>query len=535
MPNVLIVDDEEYALQALMENIQWEQIGIDQVYKAMDADEAKELFKSCQIDIIICDIEMPKETGLQLVEWVREYHPHIEAIFLTGHALFTYAQTAIQLESFDYLLKPVKYEQLEQTVVRALIKINEDHDLKHTHEVYKKYYGLWEKRKPLLIERFWKDILGQRMRSTHEQIKDLSESYNIQLDMDDKILPIIISVEQWDREFNIRDEEIMEYALRNAAEEMILKNWPGIVIQDRSGMNIVLLYGNEQQMPQIDELIERCEQYIAGCTGYFYCHLSCYIGTPVAISNLTQIYYELLEMERQNVSQSNSALMLSNRIEEPHHLLPVPWFPELSVLFELGKRDELLERVEEVFDLLGKKEHLSAESLGFFYHAFLHMVYGILHKNNISIREVVLDKRPYDDLTATRSISHLKAWTLDIIARGMDLIHPSHKPPNSVVENICTYIESHTGEDFNREDLASFVNFNPAYLSRLFKKETGMSLSDYILKCRVEKAKSLLIQSTVKVADIAEIVGYYNISHFTKMFKKHTSLTPQDYRKKYRV
>jgi len=535
MHNLLIVDDEEYALQALIENIHWEQIGIEHVYKAMDADEAKELFRTLPIDIMICDIEMPKETGLQLLEWVRGHYPHVETIFLTGHALFNYAQTAIQLESFDYVLKPVKYDQLMQTVERALNKIQEEHDMKHTHEVYKKYYGLWEKRKPLLIERFWKDILGQRMRSTPEQIRDLTESYNIYLDMDSKVLPIIISVEQWDREFNIRDEEIMEYALRNAAEEMILKNWPGIVIQDRSGINIVLLYGNEQEMPQIEELMERCIQYIAGCTGYFYCHLSCYIGTPVTIAKLTQIYYDLLEMERQNVTQSNSVLNLTSRTDEPHHLLPVPWFPELSVLFELGKRGELLERVDEVFELLGKQEQLSAETLGFFYHALLHIVYDNLHKNNISIREVVLDKRPYDDLTATRSLSHLKAWTLEIISRGLDLIHPPHKPPKSVVENICTYIESHTGEDFSREDLASFVNFNSAYLSRLFKKETGMSLSDYIVKCRIEKAKSLLIQSTVKVADIAEIVGYYNISHFTKMFKKHTSLTPQDYRKRYRI
>ena len=74
---------------------------------------------------------------------------------------------------------------------------------------------------------------------------------------------------------------------------------------------------------------------------------------------------------------------------------------------------------------------------------------------------------------------------------------------------------------------------NPAYLSRLFRKETGLSLTDYMVEQRLRKAKAELESTNIKISDIAVSVGYSNFSHFSKLFKKLTGLTPQEYRKKY--
>ncbi|MBD0378556.1 helix-turn-helix transcriptional regulator [Paenibacillus sp. WST5] len=66
----------------------------------------------------------------------------------------------------------------------------------------------------------------------------------------------------------------------------------------------------------------------------------------------------------------------------------------------------------------------------------------------------------------------------------------------------------------------------------MFKKETGMSLSAYIVQQRMDEAKSLLLETEMKISQIAEVVGYMNLSHFISMFKKINGTTPQSFRKK---
>lgn len=86
------------------------------------------------------------------------------------------------------------------------------------------------------------------------------------------------------RDFDLRDEEVLEYALRNAAKEMLLSDKPGEVFQDQSGLNIVLAYEQDGIIPSASEVAQRCQGYIQECGTYFYCRLSCYVGAPVAVT-----------------------------------------------------------------------------------------------------------------------------------------------------------------------------------------------------------------------------------------------------------
>ena len=96
------------------------------------------------------------------------------------------------------------------------------------------------------------------------------------------------------------------------------------------------------------------------------------------------------------------------------------------------------------------------------------------------------------------------------------------------VEKVKTYIETHFKEELTRESLASEVFMNPDYLSKLFKKNTGSSLMDYVTKVRIE----LLERTVLTISEIAIETGYSNTAYFTKMFKKYTNgVTPREYRK----
>ena len=114
--NLLIVNDEVLTAETMKVDIQWNNYGIDEVYTAYDAEQAKQVIEMQEVDIMLCDIEMPGENGIDLYRWVREGKMEIECIFLTCHASFDYALDAIQLGCRNYLLIPAKYEDIGNEV-----------------------------------------------------------------------------------------------------------------------------------------------------------------------------------------------------------------------------------------------------------------------------------------------------------------------------------------------------------------------------------------------------------------------------------
>lgn len=104
---------------------------------------------------------------------------------------------------------------------------------------------------------------------------------------------------------------------------------------------------------------------------------------------------------------------------------------------------------------------------------------------------------------------------------------------DSVTSQVCAYIDAHYREEIHREELGELVFLNTDYLSRIFRKEKGISISNYIIQKRVEEAKKLLTQSTLPINTVSLYVGYSNFSYFTKMFKDNTGYAPLEYRRSF--
>jgi Response regulator containing CheY-like receiver domain and AraC-type DNA-binding domain len=105
----------------------------------------------------------------------------------------------------------------------------------------------------------------------------------------------------------------------------------------------------------------------------------------------------------------------------------------------------------------------------------------------------------------------------------------------SIVEKIKQYIAGHMDYDLTRESIASKFYLNSDYLSRVFKKETGFSISDYLIHERIRIAKDLLVNTDMPIKEIVSSVGYTNFSHFSKVFKNNTNLNPLTFRKKNQI
>ena len=91
------------------------------------------------------------------------------------------------------------------------------------------------------------------------------------------------------------------------------------------------------------------------------------------------------------------------------------------------------------------------------------------------------------------------------------------------------YLDEHLDEDISHEVIAAKYRLHPGYLSRLFKQEMGETLSEYLLRIKIEKAAQLLKEDQYKIGEIAGLVGYSTSSYFSVMFKKYTGCTPREY------
>lgn len=102
---------------------------------------------------------------------------------------------------------------------------------------------------------------------------------------------------------------------------------------------------------------------------------------------------------------------------------------------------------------------------------------------------------------------------------------------NAKIREVIDYINQHYHEDLSIEQLALLMGYSKPHFMSLFKQHTGISCMDFIIRVRLNQAKQLLINSHLTVLEIAEQVGFPNISHFNRQFKKHYQLTPSQYRK----
>lgn len=132
--NLLIVDDQKTIVKGLRDGIDWKAAGIDEVHTACNAREAKLVLMNFDIEILLTDIEMPEENGMELLEWTKTRYPEIVAIFLTSHADFEYARQALKLGSFDYILQPARYEDVQHVVERAVAEARKNVHIKRLEE-----------------------------------------------------------------------------------------------------------------------------------------------------------------------------------------------------------------------------------------------------------------------------------------------------------------------------------------------------------------------------------------------------------------
>ena len=109
------------------------------------------------------------------------------------------------------------------------------------------------------------------------------------------------------------------------------------------------------------------------------------------------------------------------------------------------------------------------------------------------------------------------------------------KKESSLVENVKSYLCQNLAFGASLAGVAAAFHYNKTYLGRVFKKETGLSVSEYINKMRIERATAALLQTDMPIIEISESCGFSCVTYFNRIFKKETGHVPSEIRKKERM
>lgn len=521
--NLLIVDDEYYSVDGIRSKLDWPSLGIENVFCAYSMEQAQGFFKEQKIDIMLSDIEMPKGSGLELLNWIRQMQYPTVCLFLTSYARFDYASQALKLESIDYLLKPADYDTLLSAMQKAIAKVQqlETEKLQAIHAEY------WDKSRIKLAEQFWSDLASQVIPPVRSQVQRvLTQLHLPQSWMEGGYYPVLLQCRlskdavRWER-------NLFEYAVKNILNELLFsENETPVITRAGELQYLIILNGTRTR----DEVFEKCRKAIETLTASLPASFNFFAGGYGTVELIGEMARSLLEYARNNIRGENAVYDIEKAPAEESGVTAPP-LVRWNDLLVSRRTDQLQWEAEQYLSNLQRSHNADRRDLVKFYHNFLQIVYSILERSGESAHKLFLNNAS-DVISehACDSVDTMRSWlqhTLAAFNECMSVISQSSSP----IETVKQYIREHLSEDLSRNSLAAVVYLSPDYLSHTFREKAGISLTEYITAERIRKAKELLLLNRSSIRDVALLTGFQNISYFSKQFKRSTGKTPQEFRK----
>ena len=523
--NLLIVDDESIEIEALeriLRNTGREDIT---TFKASNVRQARTIFQQNEIDVLLCDIEMPQETGLELLAWTGKNSPGTESVLITCHADFSYAKEALKLGSLDYLLKPVQPEELMKAVGKAEKKLNE----KKEEIVQKHRSELWRQHKPHIAEYIWQEIINGRMQAELPEVERFLSEINLQ-NSGAEVFPIVIRIDDRDILDKMGTARKMIRVIKRNASALFLKNpSAGTIFEAEPDVLVLLLFTENTDVKNRENIDEKSRKLISILKKHYGYVVSCFYRRGCTIDLLEKEYKFIMAASKKNTDKECTIIMnLDSDASVPFS------FPDMVQIEKALEKQDISVIKHEIYHLikeLSRNADLTAYKLNQVQMDYIQILSFFLKSKGVLIHQLNQQLLISSGLgNSGDALAELEQWMSSYAEKALDIIQTSRNR-HSVIEKIRHYFGEHMAEGLNCEDLAEYVMLNPVYLNRIFKKETGKSFSEFLQNERLNRAKLLLKNQNLTVADVALDVGYTSFSYFSRMFRKFTGVSPNQYRK----
>lgn len=516
MLKVLIVDNEAVIRHGLMHCIDWNALGCEVAAEVRDGTEAFECIPDVQPDIIISDIRMPGMDGMQLAERVSVTYPNIKIIILTGFPDFEYAQKAIQYHVVDFVLKPTSIEQLTNAVRKAIQMIHQE---EQQRELYRTIQAQSEQNLQLEQSILLRDLI---------QNEHLSEAFiskrTAQSGLDLQQYYILLFHVEPDQDADPDFSSCLDEARKILGKCLAACKLYSVPAGEKSCYIVV-------NVPDDWSIIGACKE------------------TAAIVRNLTRailsIGISLLHNGPFEVHQAAREAKSAQKFAEYNTDLQVTSYEDLP---QTGA--ETLEHITQDLKLLKaaiENQNLSVSQ------SLLHSLFQYIRQCRLPFNEIrgiciyiynfcigplflhkaescVASLVSIEDILDGQNIDGIESRLSEFLDSCLELANCNPEKLDHLVLTIKNYIDEHYADNISLEMLAGVVHLSPSYLSKLFKKELGENISTYLQNVRIEKAKMLLQNTSMKSYEVAEAVGISNPIYFSRIFKRATGIKPKDYK-----
>jgi len=530
MYKLLIVDDEPWLRKRLLLTIDWQSMGITELFEAEDGAKAFNLAVKHEPDIIITDIEMPELSGIDLMQTLNESALFPQIILISGYNEFEYARSAVKFGAVDYLLKPVSEDELKQTVTKCIATLEQNRYNKEIRD-------LLVNSSSLLREKIYVDLLQGKLdfnKVPSTRLYELGVTF-----LSSSAMCVIAHSHPANHTLSGND---VEQTLVNLSIHKIIKEFLascfGVVLDFWvDDVNVYLVFSDlsaEEFKAGVAKALSHAKKQI------------CKLHSVRIAYGTGSIAFSLAELStsyrkaRYSINLCRSKLHSAYGGEEETKAndfqIVYDEYNLRSLIMSLrsGNADEASKLLTELInEFLNQSDGApSSLQIKLMYINVLNSLFkGCLPSLPVSedIIKICVD---YIDASASfhttdKMHSQLQSLLSVLTQQYHDFFGTKR---HWLIDKIMEYINVNYASSLSMRDVAANFHLNPSYFCKLFKEEIGVTFTTYLMSKRVENAKRLMSESTMKLYDVASAVGYTNVQYFSTVFKEIEGITPSQFR-----
>ncbi len=506
MKKVMLVEDEEFILQGLLNIIDWNSLHMEVTGMAHNGQEALELYEKEPVDIVVTDITMPVMDGLQFIENLRKKDERVRCIILTGYDDFGYARTAIRLDVENYILKPIDEVELERALLDSVEKLDklDRQKIAHVNEKVTLVQLLNGKLEEGAAREYLRSIgFAQTRKCLYTAFMKIDGDSLGDVQVSEVILYLQSICEQM-RVFHIPSEGLL-LILQSDTEDIRIAREFFREMQDEteSHYNILTFVSvgcpvyDTKDLPESYRVAQKLQRYLM-IDGYGGCVDTSYVEnrTSSDVNLNTSLLQKLIcKKDKEGAVNYLEDLFINNARTDV----------TVDTLYQMAIKIALfLTGVKEEYKLTEEKELRDLSDI-------------------------------IDGIYRAENVYEIKAVFISEIIGIINHLHEEDSQYTPVIRQIMAEVQNNYMEDMNLKTLAYKYHMNTSYLGQIFLKEVGCSFSQYLSNTKNSIAKDLILNTNMKINDIAKAVGYPDTSYFYRKFKQCYGVSPASLRdmKKY--
>lgn len=540
MYKVLIIDDEEPLREAIRILGNWQDLEVDEIWEATDGKAGLKMLEQHKPDIVMVDMKMPELNGVEFLRIVEQEYPELLTIVISGYNDFEFTRQAIHARVVDYLLKPVNRLDLNQALRKAVDVLKAKRQIQSESITRNIAFNL---SLPKLKEKIYLSIIERSFK------KQSSQAFLPLIGADDPnhrfgvlVLRILNMEAVRDSRFN-RDRELLYFAVANVVNDVAVDSLQCFSFANpKQEREMIAVYTARGGYPQeiafrAGELMRKVVSTLSGLFG---------VQAAGGIGRYCEDVLDLAGSYEEAVAGIQGVDLLKLK---GNAVIGEADKPAIKETFSFSSRMPILRGALEAGNLNHAKSVMAefAKSIRTSGFCSIGAADRLLREIVVLMNDTASELGvPADKLPSSGGDRALQALGLrtDVAAFDQfeallqDLTEYYHEQvrrsmaagrPFSV-EDIKEYIDNHYFEDIKISVFTEKYFLSREYLMKLFKQQYGCGIHEYVQKVRMDKAKELLDDSSLKIQEISEMLGYKDKNYFSKAFRNYYDLSPSEYR-----